>query len=189
MSNDYRMTNTRGQVRHTKSRSFDGFPAFPRNVCPDQYDNANFDVRNAAELFAYRTGCPVLVVDETDGFRFVGIYGATCLQPATRYPWDPPGLYRWVTDDVDKVAEWLEWAAEHALDEALIWAPYEGEDRAFRLAKNHENQRKAIVRRYDLLLRAAKVREGTDAPPMTPELIAARDAARRARDALSEAAA
>lgn len=184
MSNTYKMTNARDEVRWSKSSQFSGFPRYPRLVRPDPHDNADFGVRNAAEMFAYKTGCPVLVTDSDDGDRFVGIFGADALEPDPR---EFHGLDRYVYADAyrETVANWWAGAAEHALAEALIWAPIDGEDKAFRQRKNSENHNRAIIRRYQLLLRAERIRQDTDAPDMSaPELIAARDAAGRARDAL-----
>ena len=162
-----------------------------RTVRPDPHDNLDFTARNAAEVFAYRESAPVLVADETNGDYFIGIYGAQTLEPHDSLRARDPatGLERWVSHYAyrEQVADWWAWAAEHALAEALIWAPIKGESKTFRAAKNAENKNKAIIRRYDLLLRAAKIRANAEMPELTPELIEARDASRRAHEALEQA--
>lgn len=191
MANTYRMVNAEGAVRRRRSLTtfheagdvyfdIDGFHFLsdrsgrgPRGT----WEHVGF-ASNAAERFALESyGAPVLVVDETDSDRFVGIYGAKRL---TTYHDE---LY--VTDYDRKVAEWWEWVAERALSEALIFQPHRGENKAWRWAKNAENHNKAIIRRYDLLYRAARYREGKVFPELTPALVAARDASRRAREALT----
>lgn len=184
MANTYRMTAATGETRRVRSSRFDSFPEWPKHIRPDPSDNLDFSAMNAAEKFAYKTASPVLVVDETDGDRFVGIYGAGQLEPGHR---GRTGLDRWVYAETHRaqVADWWQWAADHTLSEAPIWQPIDGEDREFRLRKNRENHNKAIERRYTLLLHAAKIRDDSDSPAMTDALRDARDAAERARTDLT----
>lgn len=159
MANDYRMTNTRGDVLMVRSSDFVG----------------GIEYENAGARFAVESGHPVLVVDQTDGDRYVGIYGADPLPE----DYDQPTHWR-LREDNAKVAEWEEWAAGHALAEAFIVEPFSGENVAWREARNVEQRARAMRRRYVLLYRAARRRTGKQFPELTEALIEALDAARRA---------
>lgn len=181
MANTYRMTNTQGEVHRVRSSSFDGYPRWPGYVrLPWPRDEQPVYCVNAAEAFAQASCYPVLVVDETDGDRFVGIFGAEELAE-----YDRADYWRPTTEEL-KVAEWEEWAADHALAEAFVVAPVKGENVAWRAERNQINKDRAIQRRYSLRSQAARRRTGKRFPPLEGTLLEARNASRRAEERLRQ---
>lgn len=119
MSNTYKLTNAKGEVRRVRSLTqfhvsgevyydLDGFhfrDDFDERAPRSSWDHEGY-VRNAAERFVLESyKAPVLVVDETQGDLFIGIYGAEYA-----HDWD---------GTVTVLAEWRELERKHrALEQA-----------------------------------------------------------------------